>query len=746
MSSPKWVKIALLLALAALLSCSGCMESPEEKFARLKQRAIEYREEGKLEEARISLQQAIDIRPDDPEAILELAEVQLRLRQWRKALENYRTVTNLDPANKTARMRLVAMLIAARQYEFAESELAKLMEESPNDRDGLLLRAGILQGRGKLEEADRLLRELLADGGQNDPIVLAKLAEVQIAQGDFEGGEQNLLKALAAAPDNGTIRMALGALYTSQGRLEEAQEAIEEVVSQEPDQAALRLYFAEFLLRRGLVDRAFEEYEETLRKDPLRHLARDRLYDFYILRGEREKAQALTRELAEVAEAEGAYAYFRGRDEELAGDLRGALEHYIQSIQLLRRFGPAFRRAGLAELRLGKRAEALEHLGQAVTLEPGDVAARIALARDAFARKNYGVAAEHVAQVLERYPGQQAANIIKADILMLKGDLDQARAIYETFAKRFPANPSAYIKLGVVDEQQRNYKSAVSNYRRALDTDRKVLLPAQRLLAIIRETKGLDAAIAEAEELLGSSKRSKPEYSLLLASLLIRDEKNVGANIDRIKELLSFAADERSGMPEAQALLASVLMSQGDFEAARKGYQSLVQRHPHHIPSLMILAGLAQRQGDYEEAARYYRSVLEADRGHAHAANNLAWLLADKLNGDLDEALRLAQSAKEQRPRDGNVTDTLAWIYFLRGQPRAARNLMEEAIQLAAVENPGGTGLGSRYFRLAEIKFALNDKDGASEALARAEASEELPENLASKVDDLKRRLNEGEQ
>ncbi len=737
MRLPSYLKTSLLLVL--LLSSLACTETPEEKFARLKQRAIEYRAEDKLEEARISLLQAMEIKADDPETVLELAEVQLRLRQYRKALESYKAVTNLDPDNRTARLRLASMLIAARQYEHAESELNKLMESDPADREGLMLKASSLHGRSKIEQALEILTKL-AKEDDSDALVLAKLADVQIAAGDAKAAEENLLKAVSTAPGNATIRMALAMLYVSQGRFEEAQESIQEVVQQEPDAAALRLYFAEFLLRRGMIDRAFEQYRETLEKDPLRHLARDRLYDLYVLRGENDKARALTSELAEEPEAEGAHAYFQGRDAETNKNYQQALTHYVSSIQLLRNFAPAFRRAGLTELRLGRRGEAIEHLSQAVTLDPGDVAARLALARDAFAKKNYGVAAEHVSHVLKRYPSQQAANVINADILMIKGDLKQARTIYQTLVSRFPNNPSGYVKLGVVDERSGNYESALKNYRKALEFDRKILLPAQRVIALVGKRQGQNAAREEIEKYLESSKHSKPEYSMLLASLLIRDRDNAEQNVERVKDLLSFAAKERSGMAEARALLASVLLAQGDLDAAENGYKALVKRHPSHVPSLMLLAGIRQSKGDFAAAADYYRKVLEASPRHAQAANNLAWILVDKLDGSLDEALRYSKIAKEERPRDGSITDTLAWIYFLRGQHRAAAGLMEEALELAADEAEGRS-LGSRYYRLAEIKFALNDKEGASEALSRAEASGELSDETVKKISELRKRL-----
>jgi len=46
-----------------------------------------------------------------------------------------------------------------------------------------------------------------------------------------------------------------------------------------------------------------------------------------------------------------------------------------------------------------------------------------------------------------------------------------------------------------------------------------------------------------------------------------------------------------------------------------------------------------------------YRQALEIREDFAPAANNLAWILAEH-GGNIDEALGLAQTAKEKMPRD----------------------------------------------------------------------------------------------
>ena len=99
-----------------------------------------------------------------------------------------------------------------------------------------------------------------------------------------------------------------------------------------------------------------------------------------------------------------------------------------------------------------------------------------------------------------------------------------------------------------------------------------------------------------------------------------------------------------------------------------------------------MLGLLYHAQRRLPDAIAHYEKAFEADPSSATAANNLAWVLAEN-DLDLDRALRLAQSARASRPSEGEIIDTLGWVYLKReALPLAARTL-EEAVSLEP-ENP----------------------------------------------------------
>jgi tetratricopeptide (TPR) repeat protein len=76
-----------------------------------------------------------------------------------------------------------------------------------------------------------------------------------------------------------------------------------------------------------------------------------------------------------------------------------------------------------------------------------------------------------------------------------------------------------------------------------------------------------------------------------------------------------------------------------------------------------------------------YRKALSLDQNSTFAANNLAWLYAIHGKGNLDEAVRLAQSAVQSNPEVSSFVDTLGWVYYKKGLYSVAAEQLRKARQ-----------------------------------------------------------------
>jgi tetratricopeptide (TPR) repeat protein len=107
-----------------------------------------------------------------------------------------------------------------------------------------------------------------------------------------------------------------------------------------------------------------------------------------------------------------------------------------------------------------------------------------------------------------------------------------------------------------------------------------------------------------------------------------------------------------------------------------------------------------------------YRKALELKEDFAPAANNLAWRLAER-GGNIDEALGLAQIAKEQMPKNPSVMDTLGWIYYLKGSYLSAISELQDSLELIPDNPTINYHLGMAYYK-------NNQADAAREYLKKA--------------------------
>ncbi len=116
--------------------------------------------------------------------------------------------------------------------------------------------------------------------------------------------------------------------------------------------------------------------------------------------------------------------------------------------------------------------------------------------------------------------------------------------------------------------------------------------------------------------------------------------------------------------------------------------------------------------GRREEAFPWMEKSVELDPQNHLALNNYAYALAE-LNRDLDKALAMAERAVAIRSNQGAYYDTLAWVYFKRGEYEEAYKNIRIAVQTA----PDSAELRYHY---AEILAKMGQREDALVELEKA--------------------------
>ena len=251
------------------------------------------------------------------------------------------------------------------------------------------------------------------------------------------------------------------------------------------------------------------------------------------------------------------------------------------------------------------------------------------------------------------------------------------------------------------------------------------------------KAESLNPGLAPVQVALGRIHTTQGNYDLAFAALeraLKIDPNDAEANqaMAKVYERQGRLSDAEASFKKAMALdqeslmirdaYANYLYRQGHYDDAARQWQSIVNVAPDHFSALVNLGSTLSEIGDIPEAIimyeraigirptymaysnlgtaysreeRFpkavdaYRKALEIDNSDWLAWGNLAFVYS-RMNGldsqaveTFEHAIELAETARQQKPRDSYVHSDLALYYAKTGQPELALQRLETAITLA---------------------------------------------------------------
>jgi Flp pilus assembly protein TadD len=174
--------------------------------------------------------------------------------------------------------------------------------------------------------------------------------------------------------------------------------------------------------------------------------------------------------------------------------------------------------------------------------------------------------------------------------------------------------------------------------------------------------------------------------------------------------------------------IGETLNRSGDLNGAIEIVEKARTAAPNSIVPTLTLAVLWDQAGQSQKAKPLYQQVLQIEPDNPMALNNLAFVMAEE-GVALDEALTMAQKAKQKLPANPEVSDTLGWIYI-------KKNLSDNAISIFRELVDKHPERATYQYHLAMAYFQKGDKVAAKKllqtALTKAPAKQE-----ESKIRDL---------
>jgi len=183
------------------------------------------------------------------------------------------------------------------------------------------------------------------------------------------------------------------------------------------------------------------------------------------------------------------------------------------------------------------------------------------------------------------------------------------------------------------------------------------------------------------------------------------------------------ALKREPGLGELRDQLTEMRQRQSHAEEAQKQLREI-----RHFQTLFEEANRFSADHRPREATKRYREALPHapdERSRVLVQNNLAYVEADELQENYQEALQMAEAATTAEPKNGIYRDTLAWVYYRLGRFADAEREQRLALrQLPPGPLPAIMGNPSdepvlRY-HLAAILEAEGKKSAAVDEYARA--------------------------
>jgi putative PEP-CTERM system TPR-repeat lipoprotein len=695
---------------------------------------------GNTAAAESSARRALELHPDDRDALLLNAEVLWILRGdvaaarslLVKGVERY-------PRHLPTFGLLLSLMAQQNDMEGLKKYSDLLAQRHPNHPETVLWQARAAQRTGYLERARSLSQDLLKALPDNG-IVLELAGSIELERGSLTAAEPLLSKALQVQPGLSAARLALAATYLRAGQPQRALTTLEPLVQGNSTADALMTAGAAHaaLRQHAQAAKMFSRAAELKPSDgTIGAAAAVSMIDA----GDRAGGMARLEMLAGSSPDSAAdLALYSVRV--VQGDLDGARSALDQAIQKDPR--PVFALLYRAELqlRLGLPDAARADLERAASLDPSFLDASVGLALLDAGQGRFGPSVQRLRDYGQRYPAQARSRIALADLLRISGaDPDEVSAVLADGIRAEPANAAVRARLvahllrsgqsQAARQTAQDAASALPDRPEVLDALATALIATgdsqQGLAALARVVSLLPAApqplvrlgdahmvlkdYAAAEAAFRRAASLAPDFlpaqrGLIQTALLQgRGEQAV----ERARQLQRQPNTSQVGLvveTEVQAALknwpAAVAAARRAFEQARNS-ESVIRLHStllqagrraeaesvaaewqrgnaNDLVFLSHLASLALFEGRLEQSEQIYQRILARVANDPMALNNLAWIQVQRKD---PQAVATAERAVSAAPDSPAALDTLAAALAQTGNRAKALETQRRAVKLA---------------------------------------------------------------
>lgn len=694
---------------ASALTEQAIAANPKDPSVYFFKAALLRAQDGKSDEAIAALGQAITLKPDFANALVERATLEIGARKFDAAK------ADLDAARKVAPNAMIVAytqaLLDFTQGKFgaAHETLQKLLNSASEHMPTLLLSGATELNLGLLNQAEQHLKKyigknpdsaharkllaqaqlksaepadaaatlapLLKDGTQ-DPQLLALAAEVAMQSRDFAQAAQYLEKAAALSPDAAALHTSLGMARLGMGDKGKAMAELERATALAPQSEQAGVMLVRTALSLQQLDKATAAVKALVAANSGSAVARDLEGGVNLAKGDRAGARASFDKAVSLAPTSFSPVMHLAQMDMTDNKPDAAKQRLVAFLEKDKKNVEAM--SALASLALSQKheAEATSWLEQASAQNPDAVAPAQQLAMHYLRTKQQAKALTLVRKL-------QTANPANAELLDLLGQTqlanqDQTGAL-ETYSKLVnvvPKSAAAQYRLASVHMMLKNETAAAEDLKKAL-----ALQPGY-----------MPAQVAQVELAM---RNKQPEQAIALARLVQKQPGQQAAGLlmegdvhmQQQQPALALPLYEKSFAlaPSSKLMIAihRLLLQAGKEKEADQRLAQWVERHPADVVSLMYVAESNIAKKQYKPAITQLVAILKLTPDDPTALNNLAWVYQQEKD---PKALETAEHAFRVAGEMPAVMDTLGTILTERGDTKRSVPMLQKAVTLAPTD------------------------------------------------------------
>jgi tetratricopeptide (TPR) repeat protein len=771
--------IVLSVLLAAVLAIAGCANPEKAKIAHV-EKGEAYLKDESFQEASLEFRNAIQIDEKLASAHWGLARAYEGLQRFPEAFEELRKTTELDADNLDARVKLGNYYIAGAKGHpelVAEAErLAKeILQKNGNHVEGHILMGSVLYARNERDQAFKEINHAIELDPRRVESYLS-LARFYIVVNDKAKAEETFQRAITVNNNSGLAHTEYGKYLVQLNRLVDAEAEMSKAVEVEPSNRSSRFILASFYLVNKQLDKAELAYKALADLDKDKPEGRAVLADFYSSINRLDEAVNIYQEILTKSPDFTQGRYRLGEIMLMRGDTQGAMVQVDEVLKKDQHDRQALLLRARVRAQTGQSDDllaAVEDLKEVLVQEPNSRAGLYFMAQANFNLGNMDQARGFAGDLERNYPDYLPAKLMQVQIDLAQGDSKTAQRLASELIDRLnqtaPDRQSSpqmlaelraktYLARGAAALEQGNTAGARKDFMMARDAAPKDTFPYISLAGVALVENKIEEATGFYENALSIDGTNFNALSGLIRLYARNNELNKAhARIDQIlnaypvnaslhylkAQIYGFehnsaqAEDELHKTLEldpnyiaAYSSLGALFINTNQQDRAIAEYQKILERRPDNATAYTLIGMLDDSRQNYDAAAESYRKALGKDQNAVIAANNLAWLYAVNGKGNLDEAVRLAQSVVQKNPNIPGFVDTLGWVYYKKGLYGAAVEQLQKAVALdeRAARNANGNAAPNYHYHLGMALKARGDKVAARRELEQAvRLSEKAP-------------------